>query len=66
MRDITNTKPTVAPLLKRKQFADALGMAVRTVDYLIAAGEIPVVRIGKAIRIRPAALENFIAAREGK
>lgn len=63
--NITNrfTGKTV-PLLTRKEVAFALGLAVRTVDYHIANGKIAAVRIGKSIRIRPDALEAFIASSE--
>lgn len=54
----------IAPLLTRQRGAATLGVSLRTVDELIASGDIPVVRIGKSVRFRPEALENFIDARE--
>ncbi len=52
------------PLLTRSEAAKALAVSVRKVDYLIAAGELPVVRMGRTIRIRPSAIEYFVEARE--
>lgn len=54
-----------APLLTRKQGAASLNIALRSLDHLITAKEIRVLKIGKSIRITPAAIADFIAAREG-
>jgi excisionase family DNA binding protein len=55
-----------APLLTRKEGAASLNIALRSLDHLIAAKEIRVLKIGKSIRITPAAIADFIAAREGR
>jgi excisionase family DNA binding protein len=55
---------TKAPLLTRHEAAEALHQSLRTVDENIANGSIKVVRIGRSVRIRPEALEEFIDARE--
>jgi len=55
-----------APLLTRQESAERLNQSVRTIDNLIAAGELQVVRIGRSIRIRPSAIEYFIEARESR
>ena len=57
---------TASPLLTRQESAERLSQSVRTVDKLIEAGELPVVRIGRSIRIRPSAIEYFIEARESR
>lgn len=51
-------------LMTRKEAAESLGVALRTVDALTASGDLPVVRIGKAVRFRPSALELFCEANE--
>jgi excisionase family DNA binding protein len=57
---------TSKPLLTREEAAEALSQSVRTLDYLIASGELPAVRIGRSVRIRPSAIEYFIEARESR
>lgn len=59
----TNTKQP-APLLTRQQAAASLGVALRTLDTLAAKGELPFVKIGRAVRFRPSALESFVDANE--
>ena len=55
-----------APLLTRKEAAASLNIAIRSLDHLITAKEIKVVKVtGKLIRIRPSSLEDFLSAREG-
>ena len=53
-----------APLLSRKDAGITLGVSLRTVDELISSGDLPVVRLGRSVRIRPAALDYLIEARE--
>lgn len=53
-----------ARLLTIPDAAAALGLCKRQVERYVAEGEINVVRFGRSIRIRPAALERFIDARE--
>jgi len=68
MRLVKSLRPAPlpnAPLLTRKQGAACLNIALRSLDHLITAKEIPILKIGKSIRIRPAAIEDFIFAREG-
>jgi excisionase family DNA binding protein len=55
---------TKAPLLTRHEAAEALHQSLRTIDENIANGSLRVVRIGRSVRIRPEALEEFIDARE--
>lgn len=54
---------TPVPLLTQKQVAEVLGLSLRRVQEITEGAELPVVRIGRAVRVRPADLERFIAAR---
>ena len=52
-------------LLTRAEAQKALGIHLRTLDRLIASGELPVVRFGRRItRIRRETLQEFLRARE--
>lgn len=53
-------------LLTKKEASRVLASSLRTVDGLIASGNLQVVRIGKSVRIRPSELERFISARESR
>lgn len=55
-----------ALLLHRKEAGALLSVSLRTVDELIATGDLPVVRLGRAVRIRPAAIDRLIDARESR
>jgi len=44
--------------------ADLLGVSAATVRRLVRDGEIPSVRVGRSIRIRETALEDWVAAME--
>jgi excisionase family DNA binding protein len=55
-----------APLLNRREAGTLLGVSLRTVDELISTGDIPVVRLGRSVRIRPSALDYLIEARESR
>jgi excisionase family DNA binding protein len=46
--------------LSRKDAASALGVSLRTVDYLLASGELRGRRIGRRIVIPKATLEAFL------
>jgi excisionase family DNA binding protein len=58
--------PTTAPLLNRKNAGLLLGVSLRTIDQLISSGDIPVIRLGRAVRIRHEALADLIEARESR
>jgi excisionase family DNA binding protein len=53
-----------APLLSRKEAGTILHVSLRTVDEFISTGDIPVVRLGRSVRIRPSAIDYLIEARE--
>jgi excisionase family DNA binding protein len=46
-------------LLSKKSVAGLLSICVRTLEKLIAAGELPVIRIGSRVMIPRNAVENF-------
>jgi excisionase family DNA binding protein len=46
-------------LCSKKQAASLLGVSVRSIDYLIASGELPTRRIGRRVLIPVAAIEKF-------
>jgi len=50
-------------LLKKPAVAEQLNVSVRTVDNLIKARAIEVVRVGGAVRFSPTAIEKFKKAR---
>jgi excisionase family DNA binding protein len=54
----------MAPLLlKAGQVAQLLGLGRSTVFALLAAGELPVIRIGRSVRVPRVALERWIDER---
>ena len=53
-----------APLLNRKDAGSQLAVSLRTVDELISSGNLPVVRLGRAVRIRQSAIDYLIEANE--
>jgi excisionase family DNA binding protein len=50
-------------LLMTQVVADRLSLSERSVRRLISAGELPVVRIGRSVRMSETALGNWIAAK---
>jgi excisionase family DNA binding protein len=53
-------------LITRIEAAKLLSISVRSLDSKIASGDIPVVRIGRSVRIRPEALERFVDVWESR
>jgi excisionase family DNA binding protein len=53
-------------LLKRNEVANILNVSLRTVDELVSTGDIPVVRLGRSVRVRPSSIEYLIEARESR
>src|SRR5438874_12956418 len=50
-------------LLKAGDVAKLLGLGRSTVFAMLAVGELPVIRIGRSVRVSRAALEDWIAER---
>ncbi|HEX4129738.1 MAG TPA: helix-turn-helix domain-containing protein [Pirellulales bacterium] len=48
------------PLLSVSEVADEFGVSIRTVRTMIAAGELPTVRVRHAVRFRQADIRAFI------
>ena len=47
-------------LLTAAEVAEMLSVSLRSVRRLIKDGKLPIVRVGRAVRIRPEALEALI------
>ena len=61
MRDNTSIPPT-RMLLRVREAADLLGLSRATLYNMLAAGtDIPVVRIGRSVRIPMVELQNWVA-----
>ena len=50
-------------LLNARDVAAALKMGLSTVYQLVERGELPSIRIGRSVRIRPEDLEKFIESK---
>lgn len=59
-------QPPASPqrLLRLPEAALQLSVSLRTIHVLIASGALASVRIGRSVRVRPSALEQFVEARE--
>lgn len=54
-------------LLTRAEVGERFGLTTRTIDKLIASGQLESLKIGRSRRIPEEAVESFVAAkREGK
>lgn len=47
-------------LLTRHEVAERLALSLASVDRLLASGRLPFLRIGGAIRFRPAAIDQWL------
>lgn len=59
MSNAISTNTTTRLLVSKKEAAEALGLCVRTVDHLVAAKELAVVRVGKRVLVKYASLVAF-------
>jgi excisionase family DNA binding protein len=58
---------TRSRLLNAQDIAEALSIGLSTVYLLLERGELPCIRIGRSVRVRPEDLEEFIETRvQGK
>ena len=55
-----DSSTTPARLLTVSQVAEALQTSTRTIQRFVSSGDLSAVRIGRLVRIRPAALEAFL------
>jgi excisionase family DNA binding protein len=56
------TRPTAAVttrLLTAKDVAEALQLSTRTVRRMIAAKQIPIIRLGRSVRVHPSAISDL-------
>jgi excisionase family DNA binding protein len=60
------TGPLGPLLLRAGEVARLLGLGRSTVFALLAAGELPVIRIGRSVRVPRAALERWIDERTNR
>jgi excisionase family DNA binding protein len=58
------TTTRVEPLLDIPAVAETLGVSERTIRRMIADGRIPVLRVGRGIRVRAADLTRLINGRD--
>ena len=54
---------TLSRLLNAQDVAAALNIGLSTVYQLVERGELPSIRIGRSVRIRPEDLEKFIESK---
>jgi excisionase family DNA binding protein len=59
-----NEAPTPRLLLRVPEVAKVLGLGRTKVYELIATGELPVIRLGRAVRVSVAALQKWVEERE--
>lgn len=55
--------PALARLLTLPEAAAILSLSLKTLRRRIAAGALPVIRDGRALRVHPRDLERYVAAR---
>jgi len=60
--DRADAAPVTALLLSYRQAAAVLGVSVRTITRLVAAGELPSVHVGGIVRIRREDVESYVAS----
>lgn len=51
-----------APLWTKAELAERLNVKPRYIDHLVHEGRVPVVRVGRLVRFRPAEIETWLAA----
>ncbi len=60
MSDPNRPRISRHPLLTAAEVAEMLSVSLRSVRRLIKDGKLPIVHVGRSVRIRPEALEAFI------
>lgn len=58
---VSESLPTTNRLLRASEVAEVLSISLALAYRIIQTGEIPSVRIGTAVRVRPTDLEAYIA-----
>lgn len=54
------TPPLPTSLLTAAEIAQALNISIRSVRRMIKDGRLPIVRIGRSVRVRPEAVASLI------
>lgn len=54
-----------AALLTREDVAQILSCSTRTVDRLVASGDLPAIRIGKLVRFKPGTIQRLVSDPDG-
>jgi len=57
---------SIPPLLTVAEVSDRLQVSIRTVRRLIASEKIKALRIGRLLRITPAALDSYVTEAAGE
>ena len=58
-----NEDAALPRLLTLQQVSDTLGVSPKTLQRRINAGQLPVIRDGRIVRVHPRDLERYISAR---
>lgn len=53
----------VPRLMRLDEVAEVLGVSMKTIRRRIEAGELPVIRDGRLVRVHPNDLDRYVAAR---
>ena len=53
------TAPVTMRLLTVKDVAEVLQLSTRTVRRMIAAKQIPIIRLGRSVRVHPSAISDL-------
>jgi len=60
MSGTQKSHPSPAPLHTAAEVAERLNISIRTVRRMIADKRLPIVRVGRSVRVRPETLEALI------
>ena len=58
--DVPSRDRYVDSLLPASEVAEIFGVSLRTIRRMIAAGDLPVVRLGRSVRVRHSILKRII------
>ena len=53
------TAPVTTRLLTVKDVAEALQLSTRTVRRMVTANQIPIIRLGRSVRVHPSAISKL-------
>jgi excisionase family DNA binding protein len=61
--NIPIVEKTPSRLLNAQDIAEALSIDLSSISLLLERGELPCIRIGRSVRVRPEDLEEFIESK---